>query len=91
MAKAKSEDRKLIGVRVPLELWRVIRLAMVLRHQDSQQAFLLPAIQEFAERLVAEEPELKGMLRLAKENEARKGGLVAPTKGGLDPTKPDEK
>jgi hypothetical protein len=67
-----SEERKLVATRVPMDVWRVIRLAMVLGKENSEQEFLRPVIKEFAERLLREEPELQAMLRAAKEHEARK-------------------
>lgn len=80
MPKAGSTtERKPVSVRVPLDVWRVIKLAMVLRKETDQQAFVLPVLQEFADRLLQEEPELKDMVRLAKENEARKAGGGSPT------------
>jgi hypothetical protein len=65
-----------VSTRVSKDAWRVIRFAMVLKEENSEQAFLRPFLEEFAQRLLADHPEIREMLRLAKEHEARMSGGI---------------
>jgi hypothetical protein len=75
--RPRQEHLKLVSSRVPIEVWRVIHLAMVLESETSEQAFLRPRMKAIADQLLAEHPELRHMLRAVKENEARRTSAAA--------------
>jgi hypothetical protein len=87
--KRANENLKQVATRVPIEVWRVIHLAMVLEGQNSEQAFLRPRMKDLADQLLKEQPELRNMLRVAKESEARRASATTtegvPDAAGADP------